>query len=105
MAKQIKFTIGGYFNGYKTVELVIDGAKVFCKILRNGLLSGGKKISSAIKISDAELHELDALEIFTWEKEYYNPNILIGVECSVLDVFCPGRNSYNIRGFYVSFIL
>ena len=73
MIRQIKFTIGNAAAGYKTVEVVIDGAKVFCKILRSGLLGGGKKISSAVKISDERLKELDALKIFSWEKNYSSP--------------------------------
>lgn len=70
MIRQIKFTIGNAADGYKSIEIAIDGAKVFCKILRSGLLGGGKKISSAVKISDACLNELDALKIFSWEENY-----------------------------------
>ena len=47
MARYLKFTVGGFFGGYKTVEIFISG-EVSYKILRNGLLevSRNKKIAA-----------------------------------------------------------
>lgn len=70
MAKHIKFTVGGFFSGYKTVEISINGGDVSYRILRNGLLSVDKKITTAAQVPDTWLAELDALNIFDWEKNY-----------------------------------
>ena len=70
MTNQIKFTIGNIAEGYKTVEIFIKGDTASYKILRDGLLNVDKKISSAVKVSDEWLAQLDALKIFDWEKNY-----------------------------------
>ncbi|MBD3879855.1 MAG: hypothetical protein SR1Q5_09320 [Quinella sp. 1Q5] len=70
MAKQIKFTVGNATQGYKTVDILIRGGKVSYEILRNGLLDVEKKKSPAVEVSEAWLKELDALKIFSWEKNY-----------------------------------
>lgn len=67
---EIKFTVGGFFDGYKTVEISIDKNATTYKILRSGLLNADKKISPAKKVYDTWLEELKALEIFSWEKNY-----------------------------------
>ena len=70
MIKRLKFTIGNDAGGYKSVELTINGNGATYKILRGGLLDVGKKISTAVKVSDVWLAELDALNIFAWEENY-----------------------------------
>lgn len=79
MAKQIKFTIGGYFSGYKTVEITVRGGKVSYEILRNGLLDVDKKKSPAIEVDEAWLKEFDALNIFDWQ-ENYSADVLDGTQ-------------------------
>ena len=79
MAKQIKFTVGNYFDGYKTVEITIRGGKVSYEILRNGLLDVDKKKSPAVEVSEAWLAEFDALNIFDWQ-ENYSADIIDGVQ-------------------------
>ena len=68
--RQIKFTIGDNLRGYKTVEVTIDGGKLCRKILRGGLLDITTKNFEPVEISDDCLTELDALNIFAWEKNY-----------------------------------
>lgn len=80
MSRQINFTIGGFFNGYKTIEVVIRGGKASYKILRGGLLDVGKKISPYAEVSAEWLAEFDALNIFAWEENYFNPDILDGTQ-------------------------
>ena len=70
MSRQINFTIGGFFDGYKTIEVVIRGGKVAYKIFRGGLLDVGKKNSPYAEVSESWLAELDALNIFAWEENY-----------------------------------
>ena len=70
MIKQLKFTIGGVSNGYKTVEIFIKNNEISYKILRNGLLNVDKKISSVVENSEVRLAELIALKVFAWEKNY-----------------------------------
>lgn len=94
MNKQIKFTVGGLFDGYKTVEIFIKGGKVSYKILRNGLLNVDKKTSSA-QVSDTWLNELDALQIFSWA-ESYSTDILDGTQWEL--TFKDGKKIYRGRG-------
>lgn len=95
MAKQIKFTIGGYFRGYKTVEIVIRGGKVSYEILRNGLLDVDKKKSPAVEVNEAWLKELDALKIFSWEKNY-SADVLDGTQWEL--TFKDSKNIYHGGG-------
>ena len=80
MIKYIKFTVGGFFCGYKTVEISIGTKNVSYKILRNGLEDVGKKKSHAVEVSDEWLAEFDALNIFSWEKDYFNAEIHGGTQ-------------------------
>ena len=96
MAKYIKFTIGGYFDGYKTVEIFISGnSKVVYQILRNGLLDVEIKKSSSAKMSSLWLKELDELEIFSWEKNYHT-DILDGTQWEL--IFKDGEKIYHGQG-------
>lgn len=74
MSRQIKFTLGGIADGYKTVEVVIAGDSVKTKILRGGLLNVDKKNFRDVEVSVAWLAELDALDIFSWEENYSSEN-------------------------------
>lgn len=69
MAKQLKFTVGGFFGGYKTVEVTIADGSASYKILRGGLLNIDKKFST-VEVSKIWLAELDALNIFAWQENY-----------------------------------
>ncbi len=95
MTRQIKFTVGDGRRGYKTVELTITGATVAYKILRGGLLDVGKKNSPAAEISDEQLAELDALEIFAWE-ENYSSQAHGGLQWSL--TYAAGDKIYRGRG-------
>ena len=96
MAKYVKFTIGGFFGGYKTVEVAIVGDTASYKILRNGLLSVDKKKSPAQKISSAWLKNLDALKIFEWEKNYFDEKVLDGEQWEL--IFRDGEKIYRGSG-------
>ena len=95
MTRQIKFTIGNGWRGYKTVELTIRGGKIVCKILRGGLLDVGKKNFPAAEISAEQLAELDALEIFAWA-ENYSSQTRGGVNWSL--TYTQGKKIYRGRG-------
>ncbi|MBR0287565.1 MAG: hypothetical protein IJQ82_01155 [Selenomonadaceae bacterium] len=95
MAKYIKFTVGGFFSGYKTVEIAIVKDTATYKILRNGLLSVGNKKSSEKNVSEAWLKKLDALNIFEWEKNYHI-DILDGEQWEL--TFKDGKKVYRGQG-------
>jgi len=82
MKRQIKFTVGNVSEGYKTIEIFIKGGEVSYKILRSGLLDVDKKFSSA-QMSEAWFKELDALEIFSWEKNY-SADVFDGVQWELM---------------------
>ena len=96
MIKYIKFTIGGYFDGYKTVEVFIGTKNVSYKILRNGLFDFNKKKSPAVEVSEEWLKEFEELNIFSWEKDYYNYEILDGTQWEL--VFKWGKKTYHGHG-------
>ena len=96
MAKYVKFTVGGFFVGYKTVEIAIVRDTATYKILRNGLLDVDKKKSPDLKVSDKWLKKLDALKIFNWQKDYFNPEILDGTQWEL--VFKDGEKIYRGNG-------
>lgn len=94
--KYIKFTIGGFFDGYKTVEISIKGGAVSYKILRNGLLNVDKKTSTAAQVPENWIGELDALNIFDWDKDYLDVDILDGTQWEL--IFKDGRKIYRGHG-------
>lgn len=94
MSRQIKFTVGNSFDGYKTIEVIIRGGKVTYQILRSGLLNVDKKFSSA-QMSEAWLAELDALNIFDWEKNY-SSDVLDGTQWEL--TFKDGKKIYRAQG-------
>ena len=92
MTKHIKFTIGGFFDGYKTVEISIGTKNVSYKILRNGLKDVDKKLSRAVEVSGKWIAEFDALNIFSWQKDYSNKDILDGTQWEL--IYKHGKKSY-----------
>ena len=92
MTKHIKFTIGGFFDGYKTVELSIGTKNVSYKILRNGLNDVDKKNSRVIGLSEEWLADFDALNISSWETDYFNAEILDGTQWEL--IYKWGKKSY-----------
>ena len=93
--KQLKFTVGGFFGGYKTVEVSIKGKVASYKILRNGLLNVETKNSHSVALSDAWFAELDALEIFSWQESYW-ADVLDGEQW---ELTCKdGRKIYHGHG-------
>ncbi len=95
MKKYIKFTVGGYFYGYKTVEIFINGENAKYKILRCGLLDVNTKIFHEVKISNDWLKKIDALNIFEWKEQYFS-EILDGTQWEL--TFKDGKNIYRGSG-------
>lgn len=96
MNKQIKFTVGSFFDGYKTVEISVGTKKVSYKILRNGLNDVEQKKSRAVEVGDEWLAEFDELNIFSWEKNYFNAEILDGTQWEL--TLKHGRKNYRGGG-------
>ena len=94
MARYLKFTVGGFFGGYKTVEIFISG-EVSYKILRNGLLEVDRNKKIAAQMSDDWLAELEELEIFSWAEDYF-ADILDGTQWEL--IFKDGEQIYRGHG-------
>ena len=92
--KQIKFTVGNFAQGYKSVEIFIKGDAVSYKILRSGLLNVDKKTAPA-EVPATWLDEFDALNIFAWQENYSSE--ARGGEHWEL-IFKDGRKIYRSRG-------
>ena len=95
MSKRIKFTVGSLIDGYKTVEIFIEGCEVTYKILRSGLLDLDRNKKIAAQIPDEWLEELEELEIFSWEKNYF-ADVTGGVQWEL--IFDSGRENYRGQG-------
>ena len=96
MAKYMKFTVGDNSVGYKTVEIFIGGGEVVYSILRCGLLGIDKRKSPAAKVDAKWLKELDALEIFSWKKDYIDAEISDETKWELL--FKDGKKIYRGQG-------
>ena len=96
MVKYIKFTIGNVSEGYKTVEVSVGTKNISCKILRNGLLEVGKKNSRTIEAPEEYFAEFDALNIFSWEKDYCNDEFGDGTQWEL--IFKHGKKNYRGHG-------
>ena len=96
MIKHIKFTIGGVFSGYKTVELAIGTKNVSYKILRNGLNDIDKKNSRVVGLSEEWLADFDALNISSWETDYTNAEVQDGTQWEL--IYKWGKKSYIGHG-------
>lgn len=96
MIKHIKFTVGNVWEGYKTVEVSIGTKNSSYKILRNGLGDIGKKNARAVEVSSEWVAELDALNIFSWEKDFYNADTSGDVQWEL--IYKWGRKIYHGRG-------
>ena len=70
MGRYLKLTVGNVAEGYKTIELAFDGGEASYKILRNKLFSVDKDQQITVTVPDEWLDELDALNIFAWDKIY-----------------------------------
>ena len=95
MAKQIKFTLGNVSEGYKTVEIFIEGSEVTYKILRSGLLDLDTNKKIAAQMSDDWFEELEELEIFSWEKNY---SADVADEMQWKLIFDDGKEIYRGQG-------
>ena len=95
MAKYIKFTVGGFFGGYKTVEVAIVKDTATYKILRSGLLDLDTNKKIAAQMSDDWFAELDELEIFSWEKNY---SADVADEMQWKLIFDDGKEIYRGQG-------
>ena len=76
MSRKINFTISDIFRSSYNFEILIDGSTARCKAgiffphHKDKVEIFSKTEGSFVEVSDAQLAELDALEIFSWEKEY-----------------------------------
>ena len=96
MGRYMKFTTGNVAEGYKTVEIFIDDdGKAAYKILRSGLLNLDTNKKIAAQMSDDWFAELDALEIFSWEKNY-SADVADGTQWKL--IFDNGKGIYRGQG-------
>ena len=86
MSKQIVFAIGG-FGERNIVEIVIDGENISCEITSSPdemhNLPPLPNSNFRAKSSRELVKELDALNIFSWQEYYDNPNVLDGTQWSL----------------------
>ena len=75
MSRKINFSIWGVWGGRYVFEIFIDGSTARCKAARishnkEAWQNFDKAEGIIVEVSEAWIKELDALEIFSWEKEY-----------------------------------
>ena len=104
MSRKINFSIGGVWGGRFIFEILIDGLTARCKaaarVHRNDKKARQifyKAEGTLVEVSEAWLAELDALEIFSWEKNYFNADILDGTQWYL--TFEDGEKIYRGHGW------
>ena len=75
MSRKINLSIGTVWRGRYVFEVVIDGSTVHCKAAKIYYSKEEWQVFNEaegmlVEVSEEWLKELDALEIFSWEKEY-----------------------------------
>ena len=103
MSRKINFTISNIFSRNYNFEILIDGSTARCKAARffqhekDRVELFKKAEGSLVEVSEAWLAELDALEIFSWEKNYFNADILDGTQWYL--TFEDGEKIYRGHGW------
>ena len=96
MSKHLKFTVGTVQRGYKSVEIFLGDGNVAYKILRNGLNPLDKNQPVITTDKKNFFCELDALNIFGWEKNYVGDKNSDGEQWRL--TFTDGEKIYHGRG-------
>ena len=93
---KISFTIGGYFDGYETRTVLLDGEKLRMTITHS-LHSEVREI--ALSLTKMEfLNRLRELHIESWKSKYIDPDILDGTQWELEINFSDGYKPVNIAG-------
>lgn len=103
MSRKINFAIWGVWSGRYVFEILIDGSIACCKAARISYDNESwQKFCEAqgivIEVSEAWLKELDALEIFSWEKKYDRPPEYLDADISWRLTFDDNGKIYRGRG-------
>lgn len=93
---KIIFSIGGYFDGYETRTVLLDGEKLRMTITHS-LHSEVREI--ALSLTKTEfLNRLRELHIEGWKSKYIDPDILDGTQWELEIYFSDGYKPVTIAG-------
>ena len=93
---KISFTIGGYFDGYETRTVLLDGEAVRMTVTHS-LHPEVREI--ALSMTNTEfLNHLCELHIESWKSKYIDPDILDGTQWELAIYFSNGHKPVNIAG-------
>ena len=93
---KISFSIGGYFDGYETRTVLLDGEAVRMTITHS-LHPEEREI--ALSLTKTEfLNHLYELHIEGWKSKYIDPDILDGTQWELEIYFSDGYKPVNIAG-------
>lgn len=97
MLEYLKFSIGGFFGGYKTVKLWNKEDKSAYEVIRSGLMEDVEPGERHTIENHEWLAEWDNLRIGEWDKEYYDNDICDGTQWE-LDYREVGQTRRRIYG-------
>lgn len=80
MLEYLKFSIGGYFGGYKTVKLWNDDNIATYEVIRSGLMEDVEPGTRETIENHDWLSEWDNLNVNEWDKEYVDSGICDGTQ-------------------------
>lgn len=93
---KISFTIGGYFDGYETRTVLLDGEAVRMTITHS--LHPEEREIALSMTKDAFLNRLRELHIEGWKSKYIDPDILDGTQWELEIYFYDGYKPVKIAG-------
>ena len=93
---KISFNIGGYFDGYETRTVLLDGEDLHMTVTHS-LHPEVREIALSMT-KDAFLNHLCKLHIEGWKSKYINSDILDGIQWDLEIYFSDGYKPVTIVG-------
>ena len=93
---KISFTIGGFFDGYETRTVLLDGENLHMTVTHS-LHPEVREIALSMT-KDAFLNRLRELHIEDWKSKYIDPDILDGTQWDLEICFSDGYKPVTIVG-------
>lgn len=101
MLEYLKFSIGGFFDGYKTIKLWNNDTTATYEVIHSGLMDEVEPGTREEIENHDWLSQWDNLDVNKWDKEYVNSCVLDGTqwELDYREVGKPRRRIYGSNAY------